>query len=669
MAKASGAVAEKKTDKKTTTAKAKTTKAKKSDGNNADYTSRQIQVLKGLEAVRKRPGMYVGSTSTRGLHHLVYEVVDNSIDEAMAGHCSVIEVTIAPDDSITVSDDGRGIPVDKHPTEKIPGVELALTRLHAGGKFDKESYKVSGGLHGVGVSVVNALSEWLIVEVRRDGFLWRQHFERGQKTSELEKVEKTKETGTTVGFKPDSEIFTVLEYNREMLSSRLRELAYLNRGVTIVLRDQREDSDREETFHFEGGIEEFVEYLRGKKSPLHEKVVYISGSQDDTEIELAMQYNDGYNENTFTFVNNINTHEGGSHLTGFKAALTRSINSYADRNNLIKKGDPGLSGDDAREGLTAVLSVKVMEPQFEGQTKTKLGNSEVRGIVESLVNDKLGSWLAENPSSGKTIVDKALQAARAREAARKARDLTRKKSALETGILPGKLADCSSRDAEISELYLVEGDSAGGSAKQGRDRGFQAILPLRGKILNVERARIDRILGNEEIRAMITAIGAGIGPDFDLGGARYHKIVIMTDADVDGAHIRTLLLTFFFRQMRELIETGYIYIAQPPLFRVHRGKTEFYCYTEAERDEIISRLNGDKKKGNITVQRYKGLGEMNPEQLWQTTMNPENRTLLRVTIEEATEAHQLFERLMGGDVEPRREFIEQNAKYVRNLDV
>ncbi len=657
MAKASGVVAEKKPVNKTD-------KTKK-----ADYTSRQIQVLKGLEAVRKRPGMYVGSTSTRGLHHLVYEVVDNSIDEAMAGHCSQIEVTIAADDSITVSDDGRGIPVDNHPTERVPGVELALTRLHAGGKFDKQSYKVSGGLHGVGVSVVNALSERLTVDVRRDGFLWRQHFERGIKKSELEKVEKTGETGTTVSFKPDSEIFTVLEYNRDILSGRLRELAYLNRGITIILKDQREESESEEAFHFEGGIEEFVVYLRGTKSALHPQVVYISGSQDDTEIELAMQYNDGYNENTFTFVNNINTHEGGSHLTGFKAALTRTINSYADKNNLIKKGDPGLSGDDAREGLTAVLSVKVMEPQFEGQTKTKLGNSEVRGIVESLINDKLGSWLAENPSAGRIIIDKALQAARAREAARKARDLTRKKSALETGILPGKLADCSSRDASISELYLVEGDSAGGSAKQGRDRGFQAILPLRGKILNVERARIDRILGNEEIRAMITAIGTSIGPDFDLDRARYHKIVIMTDADVDGAHIRTLLLTFFFRQMRELIESGYIYIAQPPLFRVHRGKTEFYCYTELERDEIISRLNGDKKKGNITVQRYKGLGEMNPDQLWETTMNPEKRTLLRVTIEEATEAHQLLERLMGGDVEPRREFIEQNAKYVRNLDV
>ncbi len=664
MAKASGAVAEKraKATKKASAAERAAVPKKgrrAKGGDRGDYTSRQIQVLKGLEAVRKRPGMYVGSTSTRGLHHLVYEVVDNAIDEAMAGFCQNIDVTIAPDDSITVVDDGRGIPVDLHPTEKLPGVELALTRLHAGGKFDKQSYKVSGGLHGVGVSVVNALSEWLTVEVRRDGYLWRQHFERGLKASDLEKVEETEDSGTMVSFKPDSTIFTVLQYNFDTLASRLRELAYLNRGVRISLRDEREDSERDETFHFEGGIVQFVDYLRGKKTPLHEQVIYVSGSQDDTEVELALQYNNGYNEDTFTFVNNINTHEGGSHLTGFKAALTRTINSYADKNGLIKKGDPGLSGDDVREGLTAVLSVKVMEPQFEGQTKTKLGNSEVRGIVESIVNDKLGSWLAENPPAARAVVDKALQAARAREAARKARDLTRKKSALETGILPGKLADCSSADPSISELYLVEGDSAGGSAKQGRDRAFQAILPLRGKILNVERARIDRILGNDEIRAIITAIGAGIGGEFDLSSTRYNKIVIMTDADVDGAHIRTLLLTFFFRQMRELIEEGYVYIAQPPLFRVQKGKNEYYCYTESERDEIIGRLDGAKGHGSVSIQRYKGLG----------TMNPEKRTLLRVTIEEATEAHKLFEDLMGDDVEPRREFIQQHAKYVRNLDV
>jgi DNA gyrase subunit B len=640
--------------------------------NQEGYTSRHLQVLKGLEAVRKRPGMYIGSTSARGLHHLVYEVVDNAIDEAMAGYCSEIGVVIHEDDSITVVDDGRGIPVDNHPTEKIPGVELALTRLHAGGKFDKDSYKVSGGLHGVGVSVVNALAESLDVEVKRDGYVWNQSFSRGIKKSELEKGSKTKDTGTTVRFKPDSEIFTELQYQYDTLASRLRELAYLNRGVVIVLRDERpegEEDDREERFHFEGGISQYVEYLRGNKNPLHDEVVYLQGDQDGTEIELAMQYTDGYNEDTFTFVNNINTHEGGTHLSGFKAALTRTINSYASRSNTTKKGDPSLSGDDVREGLVAVLSVKVLEPQFEGQTKTKLGNSEVRGIVESLVNDKLGTWLEENPSSGRRIIEKAVQASRAREAARKARDLTRKKSALETGILPGKLADCSSRDATMSELYLVEGDSAGGSAKQGRDREFQAILPLKGKILNVERARIDKILSNDEIRAMITAIGAGIGDEFSLDQTRYHKIVIMTDADVDGAHIRTLLLTFFFRQMQELIEAGYIFIAQPPLYRVHKGKQEYYCYTEAERETIFDQLTSGKGSGTVHIQRYKGLGEMNPDQLWNTTMSPENRTLLQVTIDEATEASLLFERLMGDEVEPRRKFIEQNAKFVRNLDV
>lgn len=637
---------------------------KKQDG----YTSRHLQVLKGLEAVRKRPGMYIGSTSARGLHHLVYEVVDNAIDEAMAGYCSEIGVVIHDDDSITVTDDGRGIPVDIHPTEKIPGVELALTRLHAGGKFDKDSYKVSGGLHGVGVSVVNALSEILVAEVKRDGHLWTQSFSRGIKKTDLEKGRETKETGTTIHFKPDSEIFTELQYQWDTLATRLREVAYLNRGIKIVLRDEREE-DREERYYFEGGISQYVEYLRGSKSPLHDEVVYLQGDQDGTEIELAMQYTDGYNEDTFTFVNNINTHEGGTHLSGFKAALTRTINSYASRSNTIKKGDASLSGDDVREGLVAVLSIKVLEPQFEGQTKTKLGNSEVRGIVESLVNDKLGTWLDENPSSARRIIEKAVQASRAREAARKARDLTRKKSALETGILPGKLADCSSRDAAMSELYLVEGDSAGGSAKQGRDREFQAILPLKGKILNVERARIDRILGNEEIRAMITAIGAGIGEEFSLDQARYHKIVIMTDADVDGAHIRTLLLTFFFRQMQELIEAGYIYIAQPPLYRVNKGKQEYYCYTEDERETIVDQLTSGKGSGTVHIQRYKGLGEMNPDQLWNTTMSPENRTLLQVTIDEATEASLLFERLMGDEVEPRRRFIEQNAKFVRNLDV
>ena len=614
--------------------------------------------------------MYIGSTSARGLHHLVYEVVDNSIDEAMAGYCSGIDVVIHDDDSITVSDDGRGIPVDIHPTEKVPGVELALTRLHAGGKFDKESYKVSGGLHGVGVSVVNALSEQLSVEVKRDGFVWNQSFQRGGKQSELEKGGKTKETGTKVHFKPDHQIFTELHYSWDTLANRLRELAYLNAGVSISLRDERRSSGEEprhEHFHFEGGIVQYVEYLRGSKTPLHEEVVYLKGAQDGTEIELAMQYTGGYNEDTFTFVNNINTHEGGTHLSGFKAAMTRTINAYGSKN--AKKGEPSLSGDDVREGLVAVLSVKVLEPQFEGQTKTKLGNSEVRGIVESLINDKLGTWLEENPSSARRIIEKAVQAARAREAARKARDLTRKKSALETGVLPGKLADCSSRNASLSELYLVEGDSAGGSAKQGRDREFQAILPLKGKILNVERARIDKILSNEEIRAIITAIGSGIGEEFSLESARYHKIVIMTDADVDGAHIRTLLLTFFFRQMQELIEAGYVYIAQPPLYRVYRGKKELYCYNEDERSAAVKEFSNGKGSSSVNIQRYKGLGEMNPEQLWETTMNPEHRTLLQVTIDEATEASLLFERLMGDDVEPRRKFIEENAKYVRNLDV
>jgi len=634
--------------------------------NDGDYTARQIQVLKGLEAVRKRPGMYIGSTSERGLHHLVYEVVDNSIDEAMAGHCSKIDVVIGDDNSIRVADDGRGIPVDIHPTEKVPGVELALTRLHAGGKFDKSSYKVSGGLHGVGVSVVNALSSQLRVEIMRDGFVWTQSYQRGIKDADLDKGAKTSETGTTVSFKADEEIFTVLEYKYETLAERLREMAYLNRGVRISLRDERGEG-RAEEFHYEGGIAQFVEYLRGAKSALHPDVIYVSGTQDDTEIELAMQYTDAYNENTFTFVNNINTHEGGTHLSGFKGGLTRTINSYAQKNNILKKSDPSLTGDDVREGLVAVLSVKVMEPQFEGQTKTKLGNSEVRGIVESLVNEKLGTWMEENPANSKRIIEKATQAARARDAARKARDLTRKRSALETGILPGKLADCSIKDPEISELYLVEGDSAGGTAKMGRDRGYQAILPLRGKILNVERARIDKILSNEEIRAIITAIGAGIGEEFDLTSTRYKKVVIMTDADVDGAHIRTLLLTFFFRQMKDLIEAGYIYIAQPPLYRVRKGKQEFYCYSDDERDGALERLNGSG--GKVSIQRYKGLGEMNADQLWDTTMNPDKRTLLRVTIDEATQAARLFETLMGEEVEPRRAFIEANARYVRNLDV
>ncbi|MEX1257606.1 MAG: DNA topoisomerase (ATP-hydrolyzing) subunit B [Gemmatimonadota bacterium] len=637
----------------------------------SEYTSGKIQVLKGLEAVRKRPGMYIGSTSGRGLHHLVYEVVDNSIDEAMAGFCTKVEVTIHEDNSVTVVDDGRGIPVDIHPTENISGVELAMTILHAGGKFDKESYKVSGGLHGVGVSVVNALSERLDVEVWRDGGRWTQSFARGVKQTELNKIGSSKGSGTKVTFKPDTEIFTELVYNFETLSSRLRELGFLNRGLRIVIRDERANDPREEEYRFEGGLSEYVEYLRSTRTPVHDKVFYFETSRPEAEIELALQYDTGFSENTHTFVNNINTHEGGTHLTGLKAALTRTINDYAKKNNLLKKADESLSGDDVREGLTCVLSVRVMEPQFEGQTKTKLGNSEVRGAVEAAVNEQLAIWLDENPKSARSIIEKSLQAARAREAARKARDLARKKNALEGGILPGKLADCSLSDASMTEIFIVEGDSAGGSAKQGRDRSFQAILPIKGKILNVERARIDRVLGNEEIRAMITAIGTGIRDDFDLEGARYHKIIIMTDADVDGAHIRTLLLTFFFRQMRELIEAGYVYIAQPPLYRVAKGKEALYAYSEEQREEVVKRLTngkGDEAKG-LNVQRYKGLGEMNPDQLWNTTMDPSSRTIFQVTMESAAAADLIFSRLMGDEVEPRREFIEKNARYVKNLDV
>jgi DNA gyrase subunit B len=634
----------------------------------SDYTAGQIQVLKGLEAVRKRPGMYIGSTSGRGLHHLVYEVVDNSIDEAMAGHCSQVTVTIHEDDSITVEDDGRGIPVDIHPTEKVPGVELAMTTLHAGGKFDKDTYKVSGGLHGVGVSVVNALSVYLEVEIRRGGKLYHQRYERGIKTKELEEKGTAKGSGTTVRFKPDHEIFTELVYSFETLSNRLRELAFLNKGLKIVLTDERDEGQTEE-YQYDGGIAEYVTFLRGSRGALHDKICYFEASKPEAEIELALQYDQGFSENTHSFVNNINTHEGGMHVTGLKAALTRTINDYARRNNIFKKGE-SLSGDDVREGLTCVLSVRVMEPQFEGQTKTKLGNSEVRGAVEAAVNEHLAIFLDENPKAGKAIIEKSLQAARARDAARKARDLARKKSALEGGVLPGKLADCSISDPSMCELYLVEGDSAGGSAKQGRDRAYQAILPLKGKILNVERARIDKILANDEIGAMITAIGAGIREEFELNKTRYHKIVIMTDADVDGAHIRTLLLTFFFRQMRELIEAGYVYIAQPPLYRVRKGRQEFYAYSDGERDDYVKRLGGkDGESRGIHIQRYKGLGEMNPDQLWKTTMDPESRTILQVQIEDAAIASNLFDRLMGDDVEPRREFIEKNAKYVKNLDV
>ena len=634
------------------------------------YGADSIQVLKGLEAVRKRPGMYIGSTSARGLHHLVYEVVDNSIDEAMAGYATEVTVVIHPDDSITVEDDGRGIPVDIHPTEKIPGIELALTVLHAGGKFDKNSYKVSGGLHGVGVSVVNALSEQLKVWVKRDGKEHYMSFVRGatvQKLTVLGAV-KPKDTGCKIWFKPDHQIFTELRYDRATLVTRLRELSFLNKGVTITLRDMREGEMPEEVFYAKGGLTEFVQHLNHDKKVVHDKIVSIDTSKDDIEIELAMQYNEGYTEQVFSFVNNINTHEGGTHLTGFKSALTSVINKHLAKSSFSAKDkEAKLSGDDVREGLTAVLSIKVKEPQFEGQTKTKLGNSEAESAVKSVVNDLLASYLEETPRVGNAILDKALSASRAREAARKARDLVRKKSALDVGNLPGKLADCTYSDPALCELYLVEGDSAGGSAKQGRKREFQAILPLRGKILNVERARVDKILSNEEIRTMITAIGAGYKEDFSLENVRYHKVILMTDADVDGAHIRTLLLTFFYRQMKELIDAGYIYIAQPPLFRVAKGKDEAYAYDLKERDILINRMGGSN--ANVNVQRYKGLGEMNPAQLWETTMDPEKRTMLRVTLEDAYAANEIFQTLMGDEVEPRRKFIEANARFASNLDI
>jgi DNA gyrase subunit B len=646
-----------------------TTSGKPGNGNGNDYGADSIQVLKGLEAVRRRPGMYIGTTGENGLHHLVYEVVDNSIDEALAGFCDEVSVTIHANNGITVIDNGRGIPVDVHPTEKIPGVELALTVLHAGGKFDKSNYKVSGGLHGVGVSVVNALSEKLEVFVDRDGKRYHMAFVRGQTTKKLNVVGKARGTGTTVSFRPDPEIFPVVDFNYNTLADRLRQLAFLNKGVTITLKDERKDPAQEDVFFAKGGLIQFVEWLNRNKKPLHPKPVSFTTSANDIDVDVALQYEDGYNENTFTFVNNINTHEGGTHLTGFRAALTRTINEIAKKGGHLKKEDFSLTGDDIREGLTCVIHVKVKEPQFEGQTKTKLGNSEVEGVVKTVVNEQLGNYLEEHPPVARVIVEKAVSAARAREAARKARDLVRKKSGLENAVLPGKLADCSLDDPALCEIYLVEGDSAGGSAKQGRNRSFQAILPLRGKILNVERARIDKILGNEEIRAMITAIGTGVKEDFKLDDARYHKIILMTDADIDGAHIRTLLLTFFFRQMQELIDAGYVYIAQPPLYRVAKSKEEFYAYTEPERDDYVKRLAGPEGKGNVNVQRYKGLGEMNPEQLWTTTMDPDKRTIHRVTLEDAVEASRLFEELMGDEVEPRRIFIEQNARYVSNLDV
>jgi DNA gyrase subunit B len=642
-----------------------------------DYSAKNINVLKGLDAVRKRPAMYIGDVSSRGLHHLVNEVVDNSIDEALGGYCDKISVTINKDESVTVIDNGRGIPVDKHLQEKRSALEVVMTVLHAGGKFDKSSYKVSGGLHGVGVSVVNALSEQLKAEIKRDGKIYYQEYKGGVPDKPVKEIGKARkgETGTKITFMPDKEIFSTTQFKFDTLADRMRELAYLNKTITIKVRDERNGGE-EETFHFKGGLIEFVKYLDETRQPLH-KAIYIEGVKEKTPIEISFEYTTSYAENIFSYVNNINTQEGGTHLSGFKTALTRTLNNYAYKNKLIKDGKVSLTGDDFREGLTAVISVKVAEPQFEGQTKTKLGNSETRSAVEMMVGEKLGEYLEENPSIGKKIIEKCMRAAEAREAARKARDLTRRKNALDGMNLPGKLADCSITDPELCEVYIVEGDSAGGSAKQGRNRKFQAILPLRGKILNVEKAKLNKILENNEIRAMISAIGAGLGPDFNESKSRYGKVILMTDADVDGSHIRTLLLTFLYRHMKDLITAGKVYIAQPPLYKIKKGKEEFYAYDDKERKEILKRLkingkgNGKNKEDvkGVVISRYKGLGEMNPEQLWDTTMNPETRTILQVTIESAATADKIFETLMGDDVEPRREFIQKNAKYVKNLDV
>jgi len=633
--------------------------------NNEVYDESQIQVLEGLEAVRKRPGMYIGSTSLRGLHHLVYEIVDNSIDEALAGYCDEIHVNIHKDNSVTIEDNGRGMPVGMHPKMNMPTVEVIMTVLHAGGKFGGGGYKVSGGLHGVGASVVNALSEFCSVTVFRDGKEWKQEYSRGKAITGLENVGSSDKHGTRVYFLADSEIFEELDFDYETLAQRLRELAFLNKGIKIVFTDEREE--KEEVFHYEGGIKSFVSYLNRNKEVLYKEPIYVEGGKDDYIVEIALQHNDTYTENIFSFANNIDTVEGGTHLAGFKAALTRIINDYSKKFGFLKESDKNLSGEDIREGLTAVISVKLTDPQFEGQTKTKLGNSEARGIVDSILTETVEAYLEENPQIAKVIMDKALTASRAREAAKKARELTRRKSVLESTALPGKLADCSSKDPSKCEIYIVEGDSAGGSAKQGRDKRYQAILPLKGKIMNVEKARLDKVLGFEEIRAMITAFGTGIGSEFDISKLRYGKIIIMTDADVDGAHIRTLLLTFFYRYMRELLEKGHVYIAQPPLYKISKGKKEYYSYSDNELDIILQQLGG--KDTNTEIQRYKGLGEMNAEQLWETTMDPERRTLLKVTIEDAMAADEIFTILMGDKVEPRRQFIEENAKKVVNLDI
>jgi len=650
---------------------------------NKKYSAESIKVLEGLEAVRKRPAMYIGDVGKRGLHHLVYEVVDNSIDEALAGFCTKVVVTFNPDGSVTVDDNGRGIPVDMHKEEKKPAVEVVMTVLHAGGKFDKGSYKVSGGLHGVGVSVVNALSEWLWVEVKRDGGVHRQDYKIGEPQNKLKVTGKAKKTGTRVCFFPDRTIFKSIDFEYGIIAERLRELAYLNSGLEIVLRDKRVEDGESDSFKFNGGLSDFVKYLDENNNPLHNKVITVKNDSGEVPVDVALRYSHSYNDNILTFVNNINTIEGGTHLSGFRSALTRAMNNHASKNNLIKakKNEKiSLTGEDFREGLTAILSVKVAEPQFEGQTKTKLGNGEIKGIVDKLVYEGILDFLEQNPSIGRKVIEKALLAARSRSAAKKARELIRRKSALGGSSLPGKLADCSNRDPIFCELYLVEGDSAGGSAKQGRDRKIQAILPLRGKVINSEKARIDKLLSNNEVQSIITALGTGFGGsadedgerspgDFDIEKLRYHKIIIMTDADVDGSHIRTLLLTFFYRKMKEIIDGGYLYLALPPLFRVSQGKKEYYAYDENERDLMMERMEKENKNTKVGLQRYKGLGEMNPGQLWETTMDPETRTLLQVTVESAAEAAETFQNLMGSDVEARRTFIEKNAKFVVNLDV
>jgi DNA gyrase subunit B len=651
--------------------------------NKSSYSAESIKVLEGLEAVRKRPAMYIGDVGKRGLHHLVYEVVDNSIDEALAGHCSRITVYFNKDGSVTVEDNGRGIPVDMHKDEKKPAVEVVMTVLHAGGKFDKDTYKVSGGLHGVGVSVVNALSDWLWVEVKRDGKVYKQDYKIGVTQNKLKEIGKTKKSGTKVCFLPDSSVFNTTLFEYDIIAERLRELAYLNQGLEINLKDLREEDGQNDSFRFKGGLSDFVKYLDEKNNPLHNKVITVTKEDGEIPVDVALRYGNTYNDNILTFVNNINTIEGGTHLSGFRSALTRAMNNHASKNNLIKTKKTeklSLTGEDFREGLTAIISVKVPEPQFEGQTKTKLGNGEVKGLVDKVVYEGILDFLEENPSIGRKVIEKALLAARSRSAAKKARELIRRKSALGSSSLPGKLADCSNKDPVFCELYLVEGDSAGGSAKQGRDRKNQAILPLRGKVINSEKARVDKLLSNNEIQSIITALGTGFGGgddevgeksagDFNIEKIRYHKIIIMTDADVDGSHIRTLLLTFFYRKMRQLIDGGYLYLAMPPLYRLHQGKKAYYAYDDNERDLIMERMKKDNKTTKIGLQRYKGLGEMNPEQLWDTTMDPEKRTLLQVTVESAEAAAVTFQNLMGSDVEARRSFIEKNAKFVANLDI